>query len=179
MDHVCTWRGEVWFGVKVIFLCAYFIGKIDFTWKHKPALGLTAWLHKDNSVYNTLWVSRSIHPKAMPYTGRATLGHMRRTTLSVFGDPVLRVCATRRHPAPLCETKVITLLIYISVWLSILKYSCLFSFFQTPNCNAGLDIVFNPIAQRNQRMCSTAIQFGVLGRGCLFYERNKDRKKES
>ena len=25
--------------------------------------------------------------------------------------PVLRVCATLRHPAPLCETKVITLLL--------------------------------------------------------------------
>ena len=97
MDHVCTWRGEVWFGVRVIFLCAYFIGKIDFTWKHKPALCLIAWLHKDNSVYNTSWVSRSIHPTAIQYTGRATLGHIRRTTLSVFGDPVLRVCATRRH----------------------------------------------------------------------------------
>ena len=71
-------------------------GKIYFIWKHEPALGLTAWLHKDNSVYNTSWVSRSIHSKAIPYTGRTTLGRIRRTTLSVFGDPVLRVCVTQR-----------------------------------------------------------------------------------
>ena len=88
-------RGLIW-SKSYLSLCI-FLGKIDFTWKHKPALGLIAWLHKDNSVYNTSWVSRSIHPKAIQYTGRATLGHIRRTTLSVFGDPVLRVCATRRH----------------------------------------------------------------------------------
>jgi hypothetical protein len=70
-------------------------GKIYFTWKHKPALGLAVWLHTYDSVYNTSWVSRSIH-----HTGRATLGHTWRTTLSVFGDPVLRVFATRRHPVP-------------------------------------------------------------------------------
>ena len=41
-------------------------------------------------------------------------------------------------------------LTYISIWSSILYYSCLFSLFQTPNGKARIDIVFNPITQKNR-----------------------------
>ena len=39
---------------------------------------------------------------------------------------------------------------------SILFYNCLIALFQTPNGKTRLDIVFNPITQRDQRTRSTA-----------------------
>ena len=81
-------RGLIW-SKSYLSLCIFYM--VKFT-SHENISRLWVCLHKDNSVYNTSWVSRSIH-----HTGRTTLHHPVLRTCATLHHPVLRVCATLHH----------------------------------------------------------------------------------
>ena len=97
-------KGLTW-SKSYLSLCTFYM--LKFT-SHENISRLWVCLHKDDSVYNTSWVSRSIHHTGTPYQclGTQFLGS---------APPSFEGLRHPAPPAPLCETKVITLLCGMSV----------------------------------------------------------------